>query len=168
MVTFDTTFLTLMFIPDAPHDIPDAKARVDFLLSDLHGRGEKVVVPTPALAEILIKSGKAKERIIKELAKSSKFMLAPFDHLAAFELALMTDAALTAGDKKAGAKGTWVKVKYDRQIVAITKVNAVTTIYSDDNDMRALGEREGLKVVTVADITVPKALEQPPSPGNLF
>jgi hypothetical protein len=168
MVTFDTTFLTLMFIPDAPHDIPDAKARVDFLLSDLHGRGEKVIIPAPALAEILIKSGKAKERIIKELAKSSKFMLAPFDHLAAFELALMSDAAFTTKDKRAGATETWVKVKYDRQIVAITKVNAGTAIYSDDSHMRALGEREGLKVVAVSDIKIPKPLEQPPSSGKLF
>jgi hypothetical protein len=48
MVGFDTTFLTLMFVPDAKHPIPDAKARVDFLLSDLSGRGDQILIPTPA------------------------------------------------------------------------------------------------------------------------
>lgn len=134
----------------------------------MHGRGEKVIVPTPALAEILIKSGKARERIVKELSRSTKFVLAPFDHLAAFELALMSDAAFTSKDKKGGATGTWVKVKYDRQIVAIAKVNGTSTIYSDDGDMRALGEREGLKVVRVADISIPRPLDRPPGSGDLF
>lgn len=62
MVEFDTTFLTLMFVPKAKHPVADAKERIDFLLSDLGGRGDQIVVPTPALSEMLIRSGQSKER----------------------------------------------------------------------------------------------------------
>jgi hypothetical protein len=155
MVAFDTTFLTLMFIPDAFHPVKDAKARVNFLLSDIHGRGDKVVVPTPALAEILTKSGKARAEIIRELTNSSKFQLEPFDVRAALELSLMSDAAFTSGDKRSGAKGTWVKVKYDRQIVSIAKVSGAKIIYSEDPDIHVIGTREKIKVLGIADIKIP-------------
>ena len=58
LVGFDTTFLALMFIPDAKCAVAQAKERVNFLVSDIHGRGDKIVVPTPALSELLVKSGK--------------------------------------------------------------------------------------------------------------
>jgi hypothetical protein len=156
MVAFDTTFLTLMFIPGANHPIGDAKKRVEFLISDIHGSGEKILLPTPALAEILIKSGKARNQILQELSKAAKFEIAPFDLRAALELSLMSDAALTAKDKKGGATGTWVKVKFDRQIVAIAKVAGATKIYSEDESLRNTATREGLTALGVADIEFPK------------
>lgn len=153
---FDTTFLTLMFNPSATHPVADARERVEFLISDIHGRGDKVIIPTPALSEILIKTGKARNEIILELSKSAKFLLAPFDVRAALELSLMSDAAFTRKDKKAGATGTWVKVKFDRQIVAIAKVFRASRIYSEDPEIRAIAKREGLAALSVADIKLPR------------
>src|ERR1700722_8444406 len=149
MIAFDTTFLTLVFVPSAKHPITDAKERVEFLISDIHGSGERIVIPTPALSEILVKSGHARNEIIQTLTKSPKFLIAPFDIRAALELSLMTDAALTARDKRSGATGTWVKVTLDRQIVAIAKTNGARAIYSEDNDVRAISSREGLAVFSV-------------------
>lgn len=119
MVGFDTTFLTLMFVPHAKHPIADASARVEFLLADLNGRGDQVLIPTPALSEILIKAGKARNAIIQKLTKNPRFLIAPFDLRAALELSIMTDAAITRSDKRDGSSATWAKVKFDRQIVAI-------------------------------------------------
>jgi hypothetical protein len=155
MVEFDTTFLTLMFVPTAKHPIADAKERIDFLLSDLNGRGDQIVVPTPALSEILIVSGKARNDIIKELTKNPRWIVAPFDTRAALELSLFTDAAITKGDKKQGLAATWAKVKFDRQIVAIGKVLRVSCIYSDDAGVHAVGNREGMKVFGIADLQLP-------------
>lgn len=155
MVAFDTTFLTLMFIPEAKHPIPDAKDRVNFLIADLNGRGEQIIVPTPALSEVLVRSGQARNQIIQELTKSPKFLVAPFDVRAALELSPMSDAAFNSKDKKGGATGTWVKVKFDRQIVAIAKVFGASKIYSEDGDVRAIGVREDIPVFSVADINVP-------------
>jgi hypothetical protein len=166
MVGFDTTFLTLMFVPNAKHPIADAKARVDFLLADLSGRGDQVLIPTPALSEILVRSGRARNDIIQKLTKNPRFIVAAFDLRAALELALMTDAALTRSDKKEGSSATWAKVKFDRQIVAIAKVERVSCIYSEDQDVRSIGRREGLSVLGVSDIVVPAGTQfklTPPS-----
>lgn len=155
MVTFDTDFLTMMFFPTAKHSLSDAAQRINFLISDLNGSGDQIVVPTPALSEVLIKSGAARDKIVQELTKTPKFIVAPFDTLAAIELSLMSDAAFTRSDKKDGATGTWAKVKFDRQIVAISKVMRVSRIYSDDDDIHAIGKREGLRVLRVSDIAMP-------------
>ncbi len=156
MVEFDTTFLTLMFVPGAKHPIADAKERVDFLLSSLSGRGDQIVIPTPALSEILIKSGKARNSIIEQLTKNPRFVIAPFDVRAALELSLFADAAITRGDKKQGIASTWAKIKFDRQIVAIGKVMRVSCIYSDDIGVQAVGKREELPVYGVVRIERPK------------
>jgi hypothetical protein len=155
MVEFDTTFLTLIFVPTAKHPIADAKDRIDFLLADLNGRGDQIVVPTPALSEILVRSGKARNDIIKEFTKNPRWIIAPFDIRAALELSLFTDAAITKGDKRQGIVAAWTKVKFDRQIVAIGKVLRVSCIYSDDTGVQAVGRREGLQVFGIADIVLP-------------
>lgn len=154
MVEFDTTFLTWLFVPDAKHPVADAKKRVDYLLSELSGRGDQVVIPTPALSEILIKMGKAKERVLNELTRNPRWIVAPFDMRAAVELSLFKDAPISRADRKQGVL-THAKVKFDRQIVAIGKVLRVSCIFSDDAGVRAVGLREGVPVVRVADIVLP-------------
>jgi hypothetical protein len=156
MIAFDTTFLTLMFVPNAKHEIANAKERIEFLISDVNGAGERILIPTPAFSEILIKSGDARNDIISVLTKSSKFLIAAFDTRCALELSLMSDAAFTRSDKKGGATGTWVKVKFDRQIVAISKTFGARAIYSDDDAVRATAAREGLPSFGVADIIIPE------------
>ncbi|HEV2522985.1 MAG TPA: hypothetical protein VGT24_11440 [Candidatus Acidoferrales bacterium] len=159
MVGFDTTFLTLMFVPNAKHSIADAKARVEFLISDLSGRGDQILIPTPALSEILVRSGKARNAIIQKLTKNPRFVIAPFDLRSALELSVMTDAALSRSDKKGGSAATWAKVKFDRQIIAIAKVERVSCIYSEDGDIHSIGKHEGLSVLGVADITIPSGTQ---------
>lgn len=163
MIAFDTTFLALMIYPGAQHDIADAKERVEFLISDIHGSGEKIIVPTPAFSELLIKSGPARNEIIQLLTKSPKFKLAEFDVRSALELSLMSDAAFTRKDKKEGATGTWVKVKFDRQIVSIAKTFGARVIYSEDGGLRAIAKREGLLALSVSDIKIPE-----PDQGNFW
>ena len=47
------------------------------------------------------------------------------------------------------------KVKVDRQIVAIAKVHEVDELYSDDEDVRRIGESVGVRVKGVADLPLP-------------
>ena len=68
----------------------------------------------------------------------------------------MTDAALTRRDKRDGVEGTWAKVKFDRQIVAIAKTFGARSIYSEDKGLRQIAEREGLTALKVADIKIPQ------------
>jgi hypothetical protein len=155
MVEFDTTFLTWVFVENAKHEIVDAKERVAYLLSELSARGDQIVIPTPALSEILIKMGKARQAVIDEFTKNPRWIIAPFDLRAAIELSTFSDTKLTRHDKKQGIAATKAKVKFDRQIVAIGKVLRVSCVYSDDGDVREIGRREGVTVQSVAEITLP-------------
>lgn len=100
---------------------------------------------------------------LAEITSSYGFEIAAFDTVAAVEAAIMTADAKRSGGKKAGSGSTWAKIKFDRQIIAIAKVRGVTTIYSNDEDIRKFGERENMKVIGVWDLPEP-----PPTQPNMF
>ncbi len=67
----------------------------------------------------------------------------------------MTRRAIDDGDKKSGSTASWQKVKYDRQIVGITKVNGASTIYTDDQGISGFANHAGLDVVGIFDLPLP-------------
>jgi hypothetical protein len=166
MVVFDSTFLTFLFIPNAPCETERAKDRIDYLIGSLQGSGERIVVPSPALGELLIGVGHSRSQILHELTHSPKFLLAPFDTKAALELALLADAVRKhTGKKKGDSGGTWAKVKFDWQIVAIAKAQNVSTIYSEDPDIKKLATFVGINVKSVADLPLPPKPYSGSGPG---
>jgi hypothetical protein len=78
-----------------------------------------------------------------------------FDLRAAVEVAAMTRAALDSGDKRAGLSGEWAKIKYDRQIVAIAKVEQAAAIYSDDTNLRQIGSELNITVIGTWELPLP-------------
>jgi hypothetical protein len=163
MVMFDTTTLLVVLAPKenvrvevGGQLILDARERVDYLIECLEKSKTKVVVPTPALSEALVRAGRiAAVQYLARITKTSAFDIRPFETLAAMEAAIMMQDALQSGDKRAGAKGEWQKIKVDRQIIAIAKVNGVETIYSNDEDIRTLGSKAGLQVVGIEALPLP-------------
>lgn len=163
-VAFDATMLLLLLRPGvrAPADpstgrpVEHAEERIARLVGDLEKARVRIVVPTPALSELLVHAGNAGPELVEQLTRSSAFRLAPFDTLAAVEVAEMTRTALAAGDKRGGATGTWAKVNYDRQLVAIAKVVRADTIYTDDEELRKFAESQGLKVIRLAELPLPQ------------
>lgn len=135
--------------------VDKAKERVDHLVSSISQRGEVVIVPTPALAEMLVHAGPATGTYLDELQKSSRFKIASFDTKAAVEVAADIAASITRGAKKGGAKGTWAKANFDRQILAIAKASDSHTIYTDDDDVETHAKRMGIAVVRLADLDLP-------------
>jgi hypothetical protein len=89
MVAFDSTFLTFLFIPSAPCEPEHAKERVDYLIGSLQGSGERIVIPSPALAELLIGVGHSRSQILHELTHSPKFLIASFDTKAALRVGIV-------------------------------------------------------------------------------
>jgi len=67
MVVFDATTLLYLLDPEAkaPTDpetgesVSRVKDRITFLVSELEKRKEKIIVPTPALSELLVRAGDA-------------------------------------------------------------------------------------------------------------
>lgn len=168
MVLFDSSML--LFILDkrtpAPLDlatgkpIEGTKERIEYLILKLEEEGNTIVIPTPVLSEILVRSGKAGADYVQILDRSARFKIAPFDTRAAVEVASMAREASTKENKKGDSTETWAKIKYDRQIVAIAKTENVTTIYSDDRNLCALAKIHYIKTYGIADLIMPPGSTQ--------
>ena len=160
MVVLDATTLFYLLDPDAraPTDpqtglpVSRVKERVEYLVGTLEKNRDKVVVPTPALSELLVRAGTAGPGYLEILNKSAVFRIADFDQRAAVEAAAAIREAIDAGDKRSGSTSPWAKIKFDRQIVAIAKVAGASTIYSDDDDIARLSRSAGIAVVRIQDL----------------
>jgi hypothetical protein len=162
MVAFDTSFLILAFDEKAAsrQAIPHLAERIDLLLADLKKSRTKVIIPTPALSEFLVRADIA---LLEILNTSSLVKIAPFDQRAAIEAATMTrDAIREIGKKDQVAAATWAKIKFDRQIVAIAKVEGVDAIYSTDPDIVRHSQRAGIRCLGIPDLPTSPDFEPPP------
>ncbi|MFT4046419.1 MAG: hypothetical protein QM661_06935 [Solimonas sp.] len=173
MVIFDATFLMLLADPNArlPTDpgtgqpVTNGKERITHLLSELQKSGERVGIPTPALAEVLIGAKGSITDLVAELTAGYKLKTLQFDELAAIEVALITDRIKVNGI----SDETKAKVKYDRQIIAIAKVVSADAIYSDDIGLRKKAQAVGLRAIGLEEVPLPPeeaqrklALPEPP------
>ena len=57
--------------------------------------------------------------------------------------------------RRGGPGATRGKVKFDRQIVAIAKVEGAHTIYTDDDDVVGYASQVGLKARRTAELELP-------------
>lgn len=160
MAVLDATTLLHFLEPDARaamdpasgEPIPDAKARIEGLVAKLQKAKETILVPTPALSEVLVHADEAGPRYLHILHHTARLRIVPFGERAAVELAAMTRAALEKGDLRAGTSATRAKLKFDRQIIAIARVEGETTIYSDDGDMKSLVAGTEIAVVQTSEL----------------
>jgi hypothetical protein len=184
MVVIDATTLLLMLRPGTPVPggrggvaIDRPKERIEYLVQQLDKAKTKIIIPTPALGEALVRAGaEASQQIVEYLQRYSVFSIESFDTRASIEVAAMSREANANGNKRGASDATWAKVKYDRQIVAIAKVHSATTIYSDDGDIETLGKRAKINVVGLAALPLPpqkaqldwleQAPDELPAPGG--
>lgn len=169
MVAVDATILLLIVNPTAgtPLDpngkpIEFVKERIDHLIDELHRLGTTILIPTPALAEVLVRAPASDaQRILDELQKLKVFRIEPFDTRAAIEVSRITREALGSKRAKKRADGeTWAKIKYDWQIIAIAKVNSASAIYSDDEGLKKRATSAGIECIALADMPLPPANAQ--------
>jgi hypothetical protein len=126
MVGFDAHFVMLALRPAIPASVDHAKERVLNLLDELQKKGERIVIPTPALTEFLVHAEDAGPRYLDELQRSVRFKLAPYGVRAAVEVAAAIESAVTKKSKKDGSRDTWAKVNFDRQIAGIGESRRVS------------------------------------------
>lgn len=152
-VVFDASFLIPLLDPKIKGD-GKVDARLMFLVQSLDKARKTIIIPTPALCEVLIGASDAVPQYLDIISRSARFKIAPFGTRAAVEAAAAHRDALRAGDKKEGVP-SWLKVKFDRQIVAIAKIERADTIYSNDEDIGRFSARDGLQVITLEDLPAP-------------
>ncbi len=171
MVAFDTTVLSVLLFPDAEvrsegQLVPDARERVQALVAKLQEAKEQVLVPTPALCEVLVTEGADVGEVLETLRNSAYIKIAGFDERAAVELAIRLRDARKAGQEREGLKISKGAMKFDRQIVAIALVNGARVLYSDDAGLKKFAEACGIDVKRVADLAVPPSQSTLPFDDN--
>lgn len=164
ILTLDNSAFTLVINPDAGAPIDPstgkplkyAKERVEGLIAGL-GTSDRLIIPTPVLAEALVVAEDAGPELIDKIQSMAKIVIAPFDQRAAVELAMMHRETMEiTGKKKGTSLEPWQKVRFDRQIAAIAKVNASDAIYCDDKKLCEFAKSVDLKVKSTWDLTVPE------------
>ncbi len=60
-----------------------------------------------------------------------------------------------AGDLRAGTDATRAKIKFDRQILAIARVQKQSVIYSDDQDVAKQAQTFGLEAIPIWQLPLP-------------
>ena len=156
MVVFDASMLLLILDENAAASVPNGRARVEYLIDCLSKENEKIVIPTPALSECLVHAGPAGTDYVAIIGRKAVFRIVSFDERAAVEAAFRTWTARQRGQPKGGAPEiAKAKIKFDRQIVAVAKVEGATAVYSDDGNVVAYAREAGLEGYRLADLPEP-------------
>jgi predicted nucleic acid-binding protein len=158
MIIFDASYLVVFLNKDpAPamdrqgNPVTRFKERVEYLASSINASGEQIGIPTPALAEVLVRSGKGRSQFVSILSDRMRFQLVSFDARAAIEAAEL----IALIKSKQETWGTHAKVKFDIQIVATAKAEDATIIYSDDQDIERFAKRLKIPVKRICDLDLP-------------
>lgn len=162
-VAFDANVLLLLLDPALPPPkdptagapVVDANQRITYLVNELQRQHRKIIIPTPALSEVLVRAGKASDDYLTRLSRAAAFKIEPFDIRCAVEVAAMTAAAIAAGDKKSGSSDPWAKIKYDRQIVATARIAQASIIYTDDGGIRTFAGLIGMPTLGISGLPLP-------------
>jgi hypothetical protein len=158
-VVFDSSFLLLTQNPDANASVDHAAEKIAELIKNLNSQRATIILPTPVLSEVLVRAGPGGPDFIKQLQKAAAFKICDFDMAAAVELAEMNRIALASGDKRDGLSTNrpWQKIKLDRQILAISRVQRAEHLYIDDDDMIALALKLNFTVSRLSDLPFPQS-----------
>jgi len=164
MIIFDASYL-VVFLNKNPEPAADRlgipvtrfKERVEYLAASLNASGEQIGIPTPAMAEVLVRAGKGRSQFVSILSDRMRFQLIPFDARAAIEAADLISMVKSNHE----TWGTHAKVKFDIQIVATAKAEDATVIYSDDQDIENFAKRLRIHVMRICDLPLPPSKEFP-------
>lgn len=150
--------------PGTGQPVVQVAERFAHLESEIQRLSETILIPTPALAEVLVGMGDGGPEVLERISRSARFKIGEFDTMAAVELAAMTREAIRGGDKKEGSSLPWQKVKIDRQIIAIARARNVSAIYSDDEGVALFAAKVGIPVIPTWEMALPLIPPQPPLP----
>lgn len=166
IVALDATMLILLFNEraSAPLNqqtgapVEKTQERITYFLNRVaKSKGSRVIVPTPALGEFLVRvDAQAATEYLAKISRIRGCFIRPFAERAAIEFAEMQRSILAERRRlKSNETETRAKAKFDQQIVAIAKVEGATAIYSDDDGLGRYAKRFGLEIVRLIDIPVP-------------
>ena len=141
----------LLYCPVTGNVVDRSVARATALVDQIDAKGGTVVIPAPVLAEYLV--GIDPGLIQTHLALINSFTcfeVVAFDQLAAVECALLVDES---EQKVLDPDATKAKMRFDRQIIAISKAVGAQQIWTHDKGLYRKAAMVGLDVKSLADVT---------------
>lgn len=165
IVAFDANILVYLFDENANAPISKitglpverCRERVEYLIATLQREKTKIIIPTPSLAESLVRAQDGAPERLSIIKRSKHFRISPFDERAAVEYAAMQVERRRSGTKSEAASKA--KAKFDDQIVAIAAIEGATVIYSDDGDIKKLAGSK-FEVLGIEDLQLPPEDDQ--------
>lgn len=149
-VAFDTSFLAVLTdgtsaVRPAPPDVTGtAEDRPAYLLQRLDEDRAEIVIPMPAVAELLTVASRDPSDVLALIDTQARFQLADFDRRAAIECGIMLRSALPKAARGATSR---IAVKFDAQILAIAKVAGASILYTDDDRLQSQARLAGITAV---------------------
>jgi predicted PilT family ATPase len=171
-VAFDNTFLTLLLDPTSqvrPNPVTGAATlympgRISSLIDDLTVRGDKLIIPAPAIAEVMCRVNPP-SKVMAKLGAYKCIEPYAFDQKCALTLGEITQKSREE-IKDARLLNDWTRqrVKVDLQIVAVALTYGADTLYTDDDSQTAFAEMCGMNVMHTWNLPLNEAYRQ----GELF
>lgn len=168
-VAFDNTFLTLLLNPNAevrPNPKTGAatlymSGRMNSLIDDLTSRGDKLIIPTPAIAEVMCKIDPPSS-VTAKLGSYKCIEPFAFDQKCALTLGELSQK-FRPDIRELRLANEWARqrVKVDMQIVAVALTYGADTLYTDDDSQTAFAELCGLNVIHTWELTLSDPHRQP-------
>ncbi|TDK37027.1 type II toxin-antitoxin system VapC family toxin [Rhizobium deserti] len=165
IVAFDANILVYLFDENA--NAPTSKAtgqqvercreRVEYLIAMLQREKAKIIIPTPSLAESLVRAQDGAPERLSVIKRSRHFRISAFDERAAVEYAAMQIERQRTGKKFEAISRA--KAKFDDQIMAIAAVEGAAIIYSDDGDIKKAAALK-FDVLGIEDLPLPPESSQ--------
>lgn len=137
-------------------------ARLDHLLDTVSKTGGVIILPTPAISELLVRAADGTSAWLAALQRRSAVRVASFDVRAATECALIHRLAVSAGGKRKGSKPGehFQKIKVDRQIAAIARVAGSDLLVTDDENLITVCDFIGLPTKRLSELELPASAAQ--------
>lgn len=135
------------------------KERLKGFIARAEKERRKIVIPTPATAELLTAIGPTSADYLRVINRKAVFEVRPFDEVAAMELAFLNRDVFAGLDKKNKLEA-WQKIKVDRQIIAIAKVADCEQILTEDDGLANRARLCDIEPIKLADLPIPEAAKQ--------
>ena len=154
-VVFDASFLAALTDEATPVRAvtggtpDDTRDRLAYLIERLDDGGADVVIPTPALAEVLSVAARDPTAALATLDAQARFRVVPFDQRAATECGIRIRKGLRGRDADQKSRAA---VKFDAMILAVALVEQATVIYTDDDALRRHAKAAGLEAYGFDDL----------------
>ncbi|WP_322107190.1 hypothetical protein [Paraburkholderia sp. J41] len=167
MVVFDTSFLALAFDsgykapldPATGQPLTQCVERINGLIAHLNSSKQRILIPTPVLAEYLVEGGPDKDKRLQIFANSRVFSVASFDQRAAIECAMLEDGD-SKKKKKLTPAETKAKVKFDRQVIAVAKAHRAHSLYTGDQKLADRANENGINAILTWEVPLPLSAAQ--------